>query len=79
VYTGYWFGANENDRAVYFKDKTRIELVTLAFIIVAVSIFSSAQFSALIIVRKGPMRHPGVVHRALEKPQVFAFSIFHDI
>ncbi|KAJ7836275.1 hypothetical protein B0H14DRAFT_2589830 [Mycena olivaceomarginata] len=36
VYTGYWFGANENDRAVYFKDKTRIELVTLAFIIVAV-------------------------------------------
>jgi hypothetical protein len=25
------------------------------------------------------MRHPGVVHRALEKPQVFAFSIFHDI
>ncbi|KAJ7887073.1 hypothetical protein B0H14DRAFT_3430918 [Mycena olivaceomarginata] len=36
VYTGYWFGTNENDRAVYFKDKTRIELVTLAFIIVAV-------------------------------------------
>jgi hypothetical protein len=22
VYTGYWFGTNENDRAVYFKDKT---------------------------------------------------------
>ncbi|KAJ7346136.1 hypothetical protein DFH08DRAFT_870614 [Mycena albidolilacea] len=36
VYTGYWFGTNENDRVVYFKDKTRIELVTLAFIIVAV-------------------------------------------
>ncbi|KAJ7351214.1 hypothetical protein DFH08DRAFT_992463 [Mycena albidolilacea] len=36
VYTGYWFGTNENDQVVYFKDKTRIKLVTLAFIIVAV-------------------------------------------
>jgi hypothetical protein len=46
---------------------------------VVVSIFSSARFSALIVVPKGPMRHPGVVHRALEKPQVYALSLFHDI
>ena len=37
VHTAYWFGNNDNDRAFYFRDKTRVELVTLALIIVAVS------------------------------------------
>ncbi|KAF8131760.1 hypothetical protein K438DRAFT_1788182 [Mycena galopus ATCC 62051] len=34
-FTGYWFGENENNRAFYFEGKTRVELVTLALIIVA--------------------------------------------
>ncbi|KAF8204495.1 hypothetical protein K438DRAFT_1757694 [Mycena galopus ATCC 62051] len=35
-FTGYWFGENENNCAFYFEGKTRVELVTLALIIVAV-------------------------------------------
>ncbi|KAJ7751239.1 hypothetical protein DFH07DRAFT_961026 [Mycena maculata] len=36
VLNGYWFGEKEQDRAVYFKDKTYVELETLALIMVAV-------------------------------------------
>ncbi|KAJ6583047.1 hypothetical protein DFH09DRAFT_1309289 [Mycena vulgaris] len=36
ILTCYWFGVKDNDRAFYFKDKTQVELVTLALIIVAV-------------------------------------------
>ncbi|KAJ7748265.1 hypothetical protein DFH07DRAFT_775726 [Mycena maculata] len=36
VLNGYWFGEKEQDRAIYFKDKTHVELETLALIMVAV-------------------------------------------
>ncbi|KAJ7651805.1 hypothetical protein B0H17DRAFT_1215190 [Mycena rosella] len=36
IFTGYWFGSNDNDRAFYFKNLTQVALVTLALIICAV-------------------------------------------
>ncbi|KAJ7101311.1 hypothetical protein B0H15DRAFT_796141 [Mycena belliarum] len=36
ILTAYWFGPLDNDRAFYFRSMTQVELITLAFIIVAV-------------------------------------------
>ncbi|KAJ7690244.1 hypothetical protein B0H17DRAFT_1201810 [Mycena rosella] len=35
IFTGYWFGSNDNDRAFYFNNLTQVALVTLALIICA--------------------------------------------
>ena len=37
ILNAIWFGTKECNRAFYFRDKTKLELVTLALIVVAVS------------------------------------------